>query len=56
MDMEESKKQFKLVYDSDNHTYTIWVQDDQGLWLRKKVLLLNAKKTVHGKAVIAIMK
>lgn len=34
--MDESKKQFKLVYDSDNHTYTIWVQDDQGLWERKE--------------------
>lgn len=34
--MDESKKQFKLVYDSDNHTYTIWAKDDQGLWERKE--------------------
>lgn len=30
--MDESKKQFKLVYDSNNHTYTICVQNDQGFW------------------------
>ena len=44
MDMEESKKQFKLVYDSDNHTYTIWVQDDQGFWLRKESFVTERKE------------
>ena len=44
MDMEESKKQFKLVYDSDNHTYTIWVQDDQGLWLSKESFVTERKE------------
>ena len=43
MDMEESKKQFKLVYDSDKHTYTIWVQDDQGLWDRKESYVTERK-------------
>lgn len=39
--MDESKKQFKLVYDLDNHTYTIWVQNDQGFWVRKEIYVAN---------------
>ena len=41
--MDESKKQFKLVYDSDNHTYTIWVTDDQGYWIRKESFATKRK-------------
>ena len=44
MDMEERKKQFKLVYDSDNHTYTIWVQDDQGFWSCKESFVTERKE------------
>ena len=43
MDMEESRKQFKLVYDSDNHTYTLWAQNDQGLWDRKESYVTERK-------------
>lgn len=51
--MEENKKQFKLVYDSDNHTYTIWVQDDQGYWMRKESYVTERKgdgsfESLHG--------
>ena len=41
--MDESKKQFKLVYDSDNHTYTIWVQNNQGFWERKESYVTERK-------------
>ena len=41
--MDERKKQFKLVYDSDNHTYTIWVEDDQGYWAREESFATERK-------------
>ena len=41
--MDESKKQFKLVYDSNNHTYTILVQDDQGFWMSKESFVTERK-------------
>ena len=53
MDMEESRKQFKLVYESDNHTYTIWAQNDQGFWDRKESYVTERKgdgsfESLHG--------
>ena len=48
--MDESKKQFKLLYDLDNHTYTIWVQNDQGYWERNDSYVAeDAWKNRYGK-------